>query len=135
MGSLKRPPEYGIVPRVGAVRLPKTVGDLAWSSTWPETSRRRRDNLFREEEFIGCNVDSRSGRKNMLWRSVMCTPVLTKASAIESIKCCVSLQKERFAFTLLRLTRRIVLSNQEGGRKRAPSVCNVPFPCGPNVRA
>ena len=124
-GTFENPENGCIVPRVDAVRLPKPGADLAWSSTWPETSRGRRDNLFREEEFSGCNVDSRSGRKNMRWRSVMCTPVLTKASAIESIKCCVSLQKERFAFTLRRLTRRIVLSNQEGGRKRAPSVCNV----------
>ena|SRR6266536_6110336 len=113
MGSLKRPPEYGLAPCAGAVRLPKPVGDLAWSSTWPETSRRRRDNLFREEEFSGCNVDSRSGRKNMLWRSVMCTPVLTKASAVESIKCCVSLQKERFVFALRRSHARIVMSNQD----------------------
>src|SRR6266478_4885373 len=55
----------------------------------------------------------------------MCTQVLTKARAFESIKCCVSLKKERFAFALRRLTRRIVMSNQDGGPKRAPSVCNV----------
>src|SRR5207247_10554527 len=82
---------------------------------------------FLADRRCGANVtaDAQPTELRGLWRSVMCTPVLTKASAIESIKCCVSLQKERFAFTLLRLTRRIVLSNQEGGRKRAPSVCNV----------
>ena len=44
-------------------------------------------------------------------QSVMCTQVLTKARAFESIKCCVWLKKERFAFALRRLTRLIVMSN------------------------
>src|SRR6266581_5368523 len=77
---------------------PKPVGDLAWSSTWPETSRGRRDNLFREEEFSGCNVDSRSGRKNMPWRSVMCYRVSTKTGAVVSIKSPVSLREGAFRF-------------------------------------
>src|SRR5437899_375738 len=56
---LKNPENGCIVPRVGrradvlcadlqpcgVASYPKPVGDLAWSSTWPETSRRRRDNL------------------------------------------------------------------------------------------
>ena len=97
------PPEYGLAPCV----------DLAWSSTWPETSRRRRDNLFREEEFIGCNGDSRSGRKNMRRRSVMCTQVLTKARAVASIKGRVSLRKGAVRFRPPTSHRRIVLSNQD----------------------
>src|SRR2546425_8167811 len=64
---IRRPPRSTLFPYTtlfrspcGVASCPKPVGDLAWSSTWPETSRRRRDNLFREEEFIGCNVESRS---------------------------------------------------------------------------
>src|SRR2546425_13293402 len=70
---IRRPPRSTLFPYTtlfrspcGVASCPKPVGDLAWSSTWPETSRRRRDNLFREEEFSGCNVDSRSGRKNVV---------------------------------------------------------------------
>src|SRR5437899_4191852 len=119
-------PENGcIVPRVGAVRLPKPGADLAWSAPgwdFPPSARRSRPGGWNSSSV---KVESRPTERTLWERSVMSNPVLTKASAIESIKCCVSLQKERFAFTLLRLTRRIVLSNQEGGRKRAPSGLNI----------
>src|SRR5439155_16780228 len=45
MGSLKRPPKYGLAPCVGAVRLPKPVADLAWSAPgwdFPPSARRSR---------------------------------------------------------------------------------------------
>src|SRR2546422_12156 len=31
-GQFETPPEYGLAPCVGAVRLPKPVADLAWSA-------------------------------------------------------------------------------------------------------
>jgi len=129
-GQFETPPEYGLAPCVGAVRLPKPGADLAWSAPgwdFPPSARRSRPGGWNSSSV---KVESRPTERTLWERSVMSNQVLTKSGAVASIKGRVSLRKGAVRFRPPTSHGRIVMSNQEGGRKRAPSVCNVPSTCG-----
>ena len=107
-------PENGcIVPRVGAVRLPKPVADLAWSAPgwdFPPSARRSRPGGWNSSSV---KVESRPTERTLRERSVMGHQVLTKSGAVASIKGRVSLRKGAVRFRPPTSHRRIVMSHQD----------------------
>src|SRR2546426_9970825 len=79
---LENPENGRIVPRVGAVRLPKPVADLAWSAPgwdFPPSARRSRPGGWNSSSV---KVESRPTERTLRERSVMCHQVLTKSGAV-----------------------------------------------------
>jgi len=112
-GQFETPPEYGLAPCVGAVRLPKPGADLAWSAPgwdFPPSARRSRPGGWNSSSV---KVESRPTERTLRERSVMGHQVLTKSGAVASIKGRVSLRKGAVRFRPPTSHRRIVMSNQD----------------------
>src|SRR6266705_1298506 len=65
-GQFETPPEYGLAPCVGAVRLPKPGADLAWSAPgwdFPPSARRFSSGRM---ELVVCKSRVKADRKNVV---------------------------------------------------------------------